>query len=99
MLYGTSKKFELITTIKHYKLWWMVWWILKFKAEVNLKQSSNLLILLVPRTGVEPVTCPLGGGRAIQLCHRGLSGRSIAPAVVIFESSLHDHIFGRLGLE
>ncbi len=71
MLYGTSKKFELITTIKHYKLWWMVWWILKFKAEVDLKQSSNLLILLVPRTGVEPVTCPLGGGRAIQLCHRG----------------------------
>ena len=26
---------------------------------------------MVPRTGVEPVTCPLGGGRAIQLCHRG----------------------------
>ena len=53
MLYGTSKKFELITTIKHYKLWWMVWWILKFKAEVDLKQSSNLLILLLPRTGVD----------------------------------------------
>ena len=26
---------------------------------------------MVPRTGVEPVTCPLGGGRAIHLCHRG----------------------------
>ena len=48
MLYGTSKKFELIAAIKHYKLWRMAWWILKFKAEVDLKQSSNLLILLVP---------------------------------------------------
>ena len=35
----------------------------------------NLLILLAPRPGFEPGTCPLGGGRAIQLCHRGvLSG-------------------------
>ncbi len=26
----------------------------------------------VPRRGFEPLTCPLGGGRAIQLCHRGV---------------------------
>ncbi len=26
---------------------------------------------MVPRVGVEPTTFPLGGGRAIQLCHRG----------------------------
>ena len=35
---------------------------------------------LVPRRGFEPLTCPLGGGRAIQLCHRGLSLQSIALA-------------------
>ena len=29
---------------------------------------------VVPRRGFEPLTCPLGGGRAIQLCHRGLIG-------------------------
>ena len=33
---------------------------------------------MVPRRGFEPLTCPLGGGRAIQLCHRGLSVKSIA---------------------
>ena len=27
--------------------------------------------LMAPRPGFEPGTCPLGGGRAIQLCHRG----------------------------
>ncbi len=26
---------------------------------------------MAPRRGFEPLTCPLGGGRAIQLCHRG----------------------------
>ena len=26
---------------------------------------------VAPRRGFEPLTCPLGGGRAIQLCHRG----------------------------
>lgn len=26
---------------------------------------------MVPRSGFEPETCPLGGGCAIQLCHRG----------------------------
>jgi hypothetical protein len=26
---------------------------------------------MAPRAGFEPATCPLGGGRAIQLCHRG----------------------------
>ena len=26
---------------------------------------------MAPRPGFEPGTCPLGGGRAIQLCHRG----------------------------
>ena len=35
------------------------------------QKRSNLLILLAPRPGLEPGTCPLGGGRAIQLCHRG----------------------------
>ena len=25
----------------------------------------------MPRAGFEPATCPLGGDRAIQLCHRG----------------------------
>ena len=25
---------------------------------------------MVPRAGFEPATCPLGGDRAIQLCHR-----------------------------
>ena len=28
---------------------------------------------VAPREGFEPSTCPLGGGRAIQLCHRGIS--------------------------
>ena len=28
---------------------------------------------VVPRPGLEPGTCPLGGGRAIQLCHRGVA--------------------------
>ena len=28
-------------------------------------------VRLAPREGLEPSTCPLGGGRAIQLCHRG----------------------------
>ena len=28
---------------------------------------------MVPRAGFEPATCPLGGDRAIQLCHRGQS--------------------------
>ena len=26
---------------------------------------------VAPREGLEPSTYPLGGGRAIQLCHRG----------------------------
>ena len=29
---------------------------------------------LVPRAGFEPATCPLGGDRAIQLCHRSMGG-------------------------
>ncbi len=45
------------------------------------------------------MTCPLGGGRAIQLCHRGLWGRSIASPLLVFVYSLQDHIFSRLGLE
>ena len=59
----------------------------------TIKKPARAGLFMVPRTGVEPVTCPLGGGRAIQLCHRGGSGRSIAPAVVVFESSHLDHIF------
>lgn len=35
----------------------------------------NLLISLVSRAGFEPATCPLGGGCAIQLCHRDLIGK------------------------
>gem|GEM_PF-4602333 len=27
---------------------------------------------VVPRRGIEPLTCPLGGDCAIQLCHRGI---------------------------
>ena len=31
------------------------------------------LILLAPRTGIEPVTCPLGGGRAIHCATEALA--------------------------
>jgi hypothetical protein len=38
----------------------------KIKMGLLAKNSLyNPLILLVPRIGVEPMTCPLGGGRAI----------------------------------
>ena len=35
---------------------------------------------LAPRPGFEPGTCRLGGGRAIQLCHRGLKAHNTALA-------------------
>ena len=41
---------------------------LPFKALGNFSGGKNKM---VPRRGFEPLTCPLGGGRAIQLCHRG----------------------------
>ena len=36
-------------------------------AEIEIVFVRNM----APRRGFEPLTCPLGGGRAIQLCHRG----------------------------
>ena len=36
------------------------------KSQIN---SLNQLIILVSQGGFEPPTCPLGGGRAIQLRH------------------------------
>ena len=36
------------------------------------KGFGKPISLVVPRSGFEPLTCPLGGGRAIQLCHRGM---------------------------
>jgi hypothetical protein len=34
-------------------------------------KSEKITINLASRRGFEPPTCPLGGGCAIQLCHRG----------------------------
>ena len=49
------------------------------------KGFGKALSIVVPRSGFEPLTCPLGGGRAIQLCHRGMV-RSIPR-----QSSSFDH--------
>lgn|GEM_PF-6115826 len=38
---------------------------------------------MVPRRGFEPLTCPLGGGRAIQLCHRGLIGEFLRSSCLL----------------
>ena len=38
------------------------------------EDTANMLRDVAPREGFEPSTCPLGGGRAIQLCHRGVAG-------------------------
>ncbi len=36
---------------------------------IYVGQCGHLYLKMVSPTGFEPVTCPLGGGRAIQLCH------------------------------
>ena len=43
-----------------------------------MPQFSGLR-LLAPRAGFEPATFPLGGGRAIRLCHRGALIPIVAP--------------------
>ncbi len=37
----------------------------------KIAEQMNQIILAL-RAGFEPATCPLGGGRAIQLCHRSV---------------------------
>ena len=36
------------------------------------ERSVDVLCRMAPRAGFEPATYPLGGDRAIQLCHRGM---------------------------
>ena len=43
---------------------------MSFAMEFFSKKFCNSLINMVSRAGFEPATCPLGGGRAIQLRHR-----------------------------
>ena len=51
-------------------------------------------ILQAPRAGFEPATYPLGGDRAIQLCHRGMLFSVAHPSVnahyVTVLQSCHD---------
>src|SRR5262245_26058701 len=50
------------------------------EQDFTLSKLYKWLILLAPRTGFEPVTCPLGGGRAI-LCATG-AHRNFARSVL-----------------
>jgi len=38
---------------------------------MGFARTSEGFVDMAPRRGFEPLTCPLGGGRAIHLCHRG----------------------------
>ena len=40
---------------------------------METKIIPNLLKNMALRRGFEPLTCPLGGGRAIHLCHRSVA--------------------------
>ncbi len=41
---------------------------------------------MVPRAGFEPATYPLGGDRAIQLCHRGMINIYKQTYIIILKS-------------
>ena len=43
-----------------------------FWSKIAKMQVIETIDKMALQAGFEPATCPLGGGRAIQLCHRSL---------------------------